>query len=347
MRRILHIDMDAFFAAVEERRHPELKGKPLVIGGRGDPNSRGVVSTASYAARKYGIHSGMPLKTARRLCPHAVFLPVDYRRYAEVSQEIKIILASVTPRMEDVGIDEAFLDLSAMDRSPETIAREIKKRIRKVTGLSCSIGIAPNKLLAKIASDLQKPDGLTVLGEGDLAGKIWPLPVRKLRGVGPKTEGVLQRMGIETIGDLAAASAERVRDRFGPSHGRYLHRAARGIDESPLVTHWEPKSIGRETTFQRDLNRWQDIARVLASLTRQVVASLRTAGYRARTVTVKVRFSDFDTQTRARTLEAPSDSTERLRRAAFECLSRFDLNRSVRLLGMRVSKLEKDAAHPE
>jgi DNA polymerase-4 len=345
MRRILHIDMDAFFAAVEERRHPDLKGRPIVIGGRGDPDSRGVVSTASYAARKYGVHSGIPLRTAHKLCPEAVFLPVDYRSYARVSEEIKIILASVTPLMEDMGIDEAYLDLSAMNRSPETIAGEIKRRIREATGLSCSIGIAPNKLLAKIASDLQKPDGLTVLAEDDIPEKIWPLPVRKLRGVGPKTEAVLKRMGIHSIGDLAVASVERLTERFGPSHGRYLHRAARGIDESPIITHWEPKSMGRETTFQRDLSRWQDIARALAHLTRQVASSLKAAGYRARTVTVKVRFSDFDTQTRARTLDGPSDSPDLLRRAAFECLGRFELKKSIRLLGMRVSKLEKHAAH--
>ncbi len=344
MRRILHIDMDAFFAAVEERRHPDLKGQPLVIGGRGDPESRGVVSTASYAARRYGVRSGMPLKTAYRLCPKAVFLPVDYRHYARVSQEIKVILASVTPLMEDMGIDEAFLDLSAMDRPPETIAREIKKRILEATGLSCSIGIAPNKLLAKIASDLQKPDGLTVLDEDDVAEKIWPLAVRKLWGVGPKTEGVLKGMGIRTIGDLAAASVARLTARFGPSHGRTLHQSARGIDESPIITHWEPKSIGRETTFQQDLRRWQDIARALAELTRQVAASLKAADYRAQTVTVKVRFSDFNTQTRAKTLDEPSDSPDRLRRAAFECLGRFALKKSVRLLGMRVSKLEKRGA---
>src|SRR5512134_644582 len=189
MRRVLHMDMDAFFASVEVLRRPELRGKPLVIGGSGDPTKRGVVSTASYEARTYGIHSAMPLMKAQKLCPHAVFLPVDYHEYSRVSHIIKEILHEFSPVMEDVGIDEAFLDISESAKSSEHIAHEIKERIKGATGLTCSIGIAPNKLLAKIASDMQKPDGLTILAEKDLEARIWPLPVRKLWGVGPKTEG--------------------------------------------------------------------------------------------------------------------------------------------------------------
>lgn len=254
MRRILHIDMDAFFAAVEEKRHSELKGKPVVIGGSGDPTQRGVVSTASYEARKYGIHSAMPLRTAYKLCPEAIFLPVDYEEYSRVSKIIKNILKEISPVMEDVGIDEAFLDISEIDRPSEEIAQEIKNRIREETGLTCSIGVASNKLLAKIASDMQKPDGLTIIKEEDIEGRIWPLPVRKLWGVGPKTEESLKKIGIHTIGELASMPLDRLVENFGESYGNYLYEASKGRDESPLVTHWEPKSVSRETTFQTDTN---------------------------------------------------------------------------------------------
>ncbi|HMK50584.1 MAG TPA: DNA polymerase IV, partial [Thermodesulfovibrionales bacterium] len=243
MRRILHVDMDAFFAAVEEKRHPELRGKPVVIGGSGDPTKRGVVSTASYEARKYGIYSALPLRTAHKLCPHAFFLPVDYEEYSRVSRIIKDALRKTSSVMEDVGIDEAFLDITEVDMSSEQIASEIKKRIQDETGLTCSIGIAPNKLLAKIASDMQKPDGLTIIGDKDIETLIWPLPVRKLWGVGPKTEASLRGRGINTIGELASIPLEKLVEDYGESYGHYLHGASRGIDESPLVTHWEPKSV--------------------------------------------------------------------------------------------------------
>ena len=252
-RRILHIDMDAFFAAVEEKRNPALRGKPVIIGGMGDPSRRGVVSTANYEARKYGVHSAMPLRTAFKLCPRGVFLPVDYEAYATASGQFKSVLLAVTTIVEDVGIDEAYLDLSAEPESDEAIAGRIKRGIAEKTGLSCSIGIAPNKLLAKIASDMQKPDGLTILTEGDVASRLWPMPIRKLYGVGPKTEGHLRQTGITTIGQLAALPLESLVHRFGPSYGQYLHEAARGIDASPLVTHWEPKSFSREHTFQQDV----------------------------------------------------------------------------------------------
>ncbi|MCG2722025.1 MAG: DNA polymerase IV [Thermodesulfovibrionales bacterium] len=242
MRRILHIDMDAFFAAVEEKKYPELKGQPIVIGGSGDPTKRGVVSTASYEARKYGIHSALPLRAAYKLCPEAVFLPVDYEDYSRVSQIIKNTLKETSPIMEDVGIDEAFLDISEIDKPSEEIAQQIKKRIKEETGLTCSIGIASNKLLAKIASDMQKPDGLTIIKEEDIESRIWPLPVRKLWGVGPKTEESLKEVGINTIGELASMPIDRMVESYGQSYGHYLYEASRGIDESPLVTHWEPKS---------------------------------------------------------------------------------------------------------
>jgi len=341
MRRILHIDMDAFFAAVEQNRHPELKGRPVVIGGGGDPTQRGVVSTASYEARKFGIHSAMPLMTAYKLCPQAVFLPVDYEEYSRVSEIIKNTLRQFTPLMEDVGIDEAFLDISDVEGSSSEISEEIKKRIFNETGLTCSIGIGPNKLLAKIASDMQKPDGLTIIAEADVEARIWPLTARKLWGVGPKTEAHLKDMGIDTIGDIAGMPLETLVQTFGNSYGRFLYESSRGIDESPLVTHWEPKSSSRETTFQRDTDNWQAIARNLAELTKEVVADLKRSGYKGKNVTVKVRFSDFKTVTRAKTLREATDSLEEIRRAAFECLGRIELGRKVRLIGVRLGKLER------
>jgi len=342
MRRILHIDMDAFFSSVEQKRHPELVGKPVVIGGDGDPTKRGVVSTASYEARKFGIHSAMPLRTAYNLCPNAIFLPVDYEEYSRMSKKFKTVLGEFTQIIEDVGIDEAFLDISSVDKTSEEIAKEIKKRIKEETDLNCSIGIAPNKLLAKIASDMDKPDGLTIITEEDIEKRIWPLPARKLWGVGPKTEGYLkEKMGIQTIGELATLPLERLMEEFGQSYGNYLYEASRGIDESLLETHWEPKSISKETTFQRDIDNWQLIAKNLVELTQDVVASMKEEGYRGRTVTVKVRFTDFKTYTRAKTLDEFTNSEPQIRRASFDCLGRFELKKKVRLIGVRISNLEK------
>jgi DNA polymerase-4 len=341
MRRILHIDMDAFFAAVEQRRHPELAGKSVVIGGGGDPTKRGVVSTASYEARKYGIHSAMPLKTAHRLCPNAVFLTVDYEEYVRWSEKIKSILKDFTQTIEDVGIDEAYLDISHIDKTSEDIAREIKMRINDETGLTCSIGIAPNKLLAKIASDLQKPDGLTIILERDIKTRIWPLPVRKIWGVGPKTEAHLKAMGLKTIRELAALSREDLVDHFGKSFGQYLFEASKGIDTSPLITEWEPKSTGREMTFQRDIDDWSVLLTMLEELLPEVVNDMKRSGYRGKTVTVKIKYSDFQSRTRAKTLDRQTDDLEIMKKTARECLSRFDRNKKVRLIGIRIGGLDK------
>lgn len=333
--------MDAFFAAVEQKRHPELVGKPVVIGGDGDPTKRGVVSTASYEARKYGIHSAMPLRHAYRLCPEAVFLPVDYDEYLKVSEKIKGILRNFTPLVEDVGIDEAFLDITDVDMESEEIAKRIKERIKKETGLTCSIGIGPNKLLAKIASDMKKPDGLTIISTADVKKLIWPLTVRKLWGVGPKTEKRLKDIGINTIGDLASIPLERLKEYFGQSYGSYLYEASRGIDESPVITYWEPKSMSRETTFQKDTDNWDVISKNLAELSRDVVDSMKESGYKGKTVTIKIRFSDFETHTRAKTLDDSTDSLEIIRKAAFEALAKIELKKKVRLIGVRVSSLQK------
>jgi len=340
-RKIIHIDMDAFFAAVEEKKNPALLGKPVVIGGGGNPNKRGVVSTANYEARKYGIHSAMPLRTAYKLCPHAVFLPVDYEAYSAVSQQFKSVLLSITPVMENAGIDEVFLDVSALPEKSEGIVARIKTGIKEKTGLTCSIGIAPNKLLAKIASDMHKPDGLTILNETDIESQLWPLPIRKLYGIGPKTEEHLKNIGIDTIGQLASLPLKKLIEHFGNSYGQYLYDASRGIDDSPLITHWEPKSISRETTFQEDIKNWQVIARTLAELTKEVVADMQDDGYSAKTVTIKIRFSDFQTLTRAKTMADYTNSEEEIRKTAFACLKRVDLNKRVRLIGVRATNLEK------
>jgi DNA polymerase IV len=332
--------MDAFFAAVEQKRRPELIGKPVVIGGSGDPTKRGVAATASYEARKFGIHSAMPLKTAYKLCPHAVFLPVDMEAYSRESERIKNILRRFTPLIEDVGIDEAFLDISGIDKPSEEIAKEIKRQINDKTELTCSIGVAPNKLLAKIASDMEKPDGLTIILPDEREHILQPLPVRKLWGIGPKTEAYLKDMGTETIGALASLSLDTLVDKFGSSYGNYLYHASRGIDDSPLVTHWEPKSISRETTFQKDVMNWQFIAKTLAELTREVVTDMKENGFKARTVTVKIRFSDFETLTRAHTIPQSTDAEGEIRKAAFACLKRVDLKKKVRLVGVRASHLE-------
>jgi DNA polymerase-4 len=242
--------------------------------------------------------------------------------------------------MEDVGIDEAYLDLSDIPECNGDVARRIKDGIREATGLTCSIGIAANKLLAKMASDMDKPDGLTIIGPGDVEARIWPLAIRKLYGVGPKTEEHLKKAGIDTIGQLAAWPLEKLIGYAGNSYGQYLYEASRGIDESPLVTHWEPKSFSRETTFQEDVGNWQVIARTLADLSREVVEDLRGHRYRARTVTVKIRFGDFETLTRALTIPDYSASEEEIRKAAFACLKRIELKKRVRLVGVRASNFK-------
>ncbi|MDA8168284.1 MAG: DNA polymerase IV [Nitrospiraceae bacterium] len=342
-KKILHMDMDAFFASVEQLRRPELRGKPIVVGGSGNPLKRGVVSTASYEARRYGVHSAMPLRTALKLCPNCIFLPVDYGEYQRVSRVIKRLLLEVSPLMEDVGIDEAYLDITGRPEPVEETAREIKRRVLEATGLTCSIGIAPNKLLAKIASDLRKPDGLTIIGAEDVETMIWPLPARKLPGVGPKTEEHMKGLGINTIGGIAAKTPGELEELFGRSYGQYLFEASRGIHESPIITEWEPKSLSREETFETDTSDWQTVARSLAMLLRDVVSSMREDGYSGRTVAVKIRFEDFQTVTRAKTLPVETCSLEVLRRAAFECLGRIELIKRVRLVGARVSSLKKIA----
>jgi DNA polymerase-4 len=243
--------------------------------------------------------------------------------------------------MQDRGIDEAYLDITDVPGSSAEIGERIKRAIFAATGLTCSIGIAPNKLVAKMASELDKPDGLTIIGAGDLEARIWPLEVRRVPGIGPKTDAKLAAIEIRTIGELAARPVEQLVEAFGRSYGAFLHEAAHGIDDDPVYTHLEPRSRSRETTFQEDVADWQAIARTLARLSRDVAEELQAEGYRGRAIGIKVRFADFDTHTRVKTLDEPTDSPTAIRKAAFECLGRLDLDRRVRLIGVRVGELSR------
>ncbi len=345
-RRIAHLDMDAFYASVELLRRPGLRGQPVAIGGHGEPSRRGVVTTATYEARAFGIRSGMALRRAAELCPQCVFLPVDFDEYRRHSRRFKAAIATVTDRIEDRGIDEVYIDLTAIqgirvDRGAPVV-RDIQHRVLQATGLTCSIGLAPNKLLAKIASDLRKPAGVTIVDESDIASLIWPLPARRINGVGPKAEVQLEELGLRTIGEVAATPLSMLVARFGGNYGRWLHEAANGRDERPVVTASEPVSMSRETTFERDLHLrrdWQTLAACLAELCREVAADLRRRGYAGRTIGVKVRYDDFRIVTRDLTLPVATDEAGAIRRAAFECLGRVPATRRLRLLGARVAGL--------
>ena len=338
--------MDAFFAAVELLRRPDLHGRPVIIGGRGDPTRRGVVATATYEARQFGVHSGMPFRTAQRLCPDAVYLPTDFAEYARWAQVFKAAMKEVSPLFEDRGIDEAYLDISDCEEESNALGRRLKARIRADTGMTCSIGIAPNKLIAKIASDLDKPDGLTILATADIPVRIWPLPARKIPGIGPKAEQKLMALAIHTIGDLAAAPPLRLARHFGNSMAQFMHAAAHGRHDTPVVTGREPKSRSRETTFQEDVADPRLIEQTLMELSARVAADLRGRGYVGRTVGIKLRFADFHTVTRDRTLAEASADAAVIAEAALECLRRIALDRRIRLLGVRVTELSPAAGGP-
>jgi DNA polymerase-4 len=338
--------MDAFFAAVELLRRPELRGKPVIIGGSGDPTGRGVVATATYEARRFGVHSGMPFRTARRLCPDAVYLPTDFVEYARWSRVFKAAMTEFSPLFEDRGIDEAYLDVSASSEPSEALGRRLKARILADTGMTCSIGIAPNKLIAKIASDLEKPDGLTILDAGDIAQRIWPLAARKIPGIGPKAEQKLAALRIHTIGELARVPVVELARHFGSAMATFMHAAANGRHDTPVVTVREPKSRSRETTFQDDVADLHVIEGTLAHLSARVAEDLERRGYAGRTVGIKLRFADFHTVTRDRTLPDPTADASVIADAALECLRRIPLDRRVRLLGVRVTELGPAAGQP-
>ncbi|MBM3387675.1 MAG: DNA polymerase IV, partial [Betaproteobacteria bacterium] len=381
-RRIAHLDMDAFYASCELMRYPQLKGLPVVIGGgrrREDEllgtlqaaqpeadwtaqnlherladiplacfprlsgyTGRGVITTATYPARQFGIGSAMGLMKAARLCPDAILLPVDFERYRHFSRAFKAVITDIAPLMEDRGVDEVYMDFTwvpgGQREGGRVLARLIQKCIFQATGLTCSIGVAPNKLLAKMASEFNKPKGISIVHEADLHSLIWPLPCRKINGIGPKVDAKLKAQGIETIGQLAERDQAWLMQHFGKSYGAWLHDAAWGRDERPVVTESEPVSMSRETTFERDLHAVRDRAELGAIFTRlceQVAADLQRKGYAGRTIGIKIRYDNFQSVTRDHSIDDHIADAQRIRQLAGQCLKRVDLSRRIRLLGVR------------
>ena len=367
-RRIAHLDMDAFYASVELLRYPELRGRAVVIGGgsahqpvpQADGThsysllrnyvGRGVVTTSTYEARALGVFSAMGVMKAAKLAPDAVLLPTDFKAYRHYSQLFKAAVAEIAPEMEDRGIDEIYLDLSQHEEETETLARRLKQAVRDATGLSCSIGVAPNKLLAKICSDLDKPDGVTILTPSDIETRIWPLHVKKVNGIGPKAVEKLAGLGLHTIADLAHVDAALLQTHFGLSYALWLKAVAQGQDERPVVTSSEPKSLSRETTFERDLHARHDrdtLSGIFTALCVKVADDLQRKGYVGRTIGIKLRYDDFRIVTRDVTLPRSTDDATTIRRAAGECLRRVPLEKRLRLLGVRVTALSPRGAAGE
>ena len=387
-RRIAHLDMDAFYASVELLRYPQLQGLPVVIGGgrracdsvfttegTGLPlheiplsafpllqgyTGRGVITTATYAARAFGVGSAMGLMKAARLCPQAILLPVDFDEYRRYSRRFKEIITDIAPLMEDRGVDEVYIDFTQVPggqrEGGRVLARLIQKSIFDATGLTCSIGVAPNKLLAKMASEFHKPKGISIVHEADLQALVWPLACRKINGIGPKAGEKLARLGIHTIGELAARPRDWLVQHFGKTTGAWLHDAAWGRDERPVVTESEPVSISRETTFERDLHAVHDRAElgaIFTSLCERVAQDLQRKGYMGRTIGIKLRYDDFRAVTRDQTVAEPTHDAATIRRVAGLCLKRVPLQQRLRLLGVRVGGLSRlqqggrtDAAAP-
>ncbi|MCW3977636.1 MAG: DNA polymerase IV [Candidatus Bathyarchaeota archaeon] len=343
IRIIFHVDMDYFFAAVEENEHPEHKGKPIVVGANPkEGKGRGVVSTSNYEAREFGIRSGMPISRAWQRCPHAVYLPVDYKLYTEVSSRIMKILRRYADKFEQWGIDEAFLDVSSKVKDYEDareLAQKIKTEIYKNEKLTCSVGIGPNKLVAKIASDFQKPNGLTAVEEKDVETFLAPLPVNKLLYVGKKTTRRLNALGIETIGDLANYDPSMLAEKFGVWGGQ-MYLSAHGIDHSEVQERWEIKSMSRDTTFEEDTSDVDFILETLDALAETVHQQLVESNFTCKTVTVKIRYENFETHTHGRTLPFQTNRLEDVQKTARELIHEFLRgDRKVRLVGVRLSNL--------
>ena len=379
IRRIAHLDMDAFYASVELLRYPQLKGLPVVIGGgrravdaATDPGQqaralqripldefprlkdyvgRGVITTATYAARQFGIGSAMGLMKAARLCPQAILLPVDFPEIRRYSRAFKAIVTEIAPLMEDRGVDEVYIDFTDVPggqrEGGRVLARLIQKSIFDQTGLTCSVGVAPNKLLAKMASEFNKPKGISIVFKEELQERIWPLACRKINGIGPKADEKLRRLGINTIGDLAQQELGWLINQFGQKTGVWMHEAAHGRDSRPVVTESEPVSISRETTFERDLHAVRDKAELGAIFTRlceQVADDLQRKGYVGKTIGIKLRYDDFKCVTRDLTLAAGTGDAQAIRHAAGLCLKRVPLIQRLRLLGVRVGSLSRIGA---
>jgi DNA polymerase-4 len=337
---ILHVDLDAFYASVEVLKDPSLAGRPVVVGGAG---SRGVVMSASYEARAFGVRSAMPAVRARRLCPDAVFLPPDFEAYKAHSNRFREILLAVTPLVEPISLDEAFLDVSGavlLFGQPPEIAATIRRDVAAEVGVCCSVGVGPNKLVAKLASKRAKPDGLVLVRSEEVRAFLDPLPSRALWGVGEKTVETLSRLGIRMVGDLARTSPAVLGRLIGEQHARDLQDLARGIDESPVVPYEPPKSVSHEETFATDLDAEEDLLREALALSQRVGARLREDGYRARTVVLKVRLANFTTLTRSRTLPAPTDVAADIYHVARELYRGLPgARRRVRLLGVQATGL--------
>jgi DNA polymerase-4 len=376
IRRIAHLDMDAFYASVELLRYPQLQGLPVVIGGGRrkvdeaidptqlerplhripvsefpllkDYTGRGVITTATYAARQFGIGSAMGLMKAARLCPQAVMLPVDFAQYRKYSKAFKSVITDIAPLMEDRGVDEVYIDFTDVPggqrEGGRVLARLIQKTIFEQTGLTCSVGVAPNKLLAKMASEFNKPKGIAVIYAEDLQSRVWPLACRKINGIGPKADEKLRALGVQTIGELAQQELDWLITHFGQKTGAWMYDAARGLDVRPVVLESEPVSISRETTFERDLHALRDKAELGAIFTRlceQVADDLQRKGYLGKTIGIKLRYSDFHSMTRDQTLDAYTADARAIRHAAGLCLKRVPLKQAMRLLGVRVGSLLK------
>jgi DNA polymerase-4 len=335
--------MDCFYAAVHMRDDPSLQGKPVVIGGR--PESRGVVAAASYEVRRFGVHSAMPSSRAKRLCPDAIFIPPDFRRYSRESEKIFAIYHELTPLVQAVSIDEAYLDVTDHLGEAGTatgVAKEIRRRVREERGLTVSVGVGPSRLIAKIASDFDKPDGLTVVPPGKVQSFLDPLPVRRLHGVGPATEKALNDLGARTVADLRGLPLEVLTDRFG-KHGRVLFEFSRGIDDRPVETHQERKSLGTENTYSEDLTDFAEMEQEVDRMAEELAKSLARSGLAGCTVTLKLRYSDFTTLTRSRTFALPVYDGATIAGCAKDLLRRTEApNRPVRLLGVTASNLVRE-----
>ena len=341
LRKIIHVDMDMFYAAVEMRDRPELRGKPLVVGGR--PDSRSVATTANYEARKFGIHSGMSCAEARRLCPHCLFIPPDFKKYQQVSEQIRQIFHEYTDLVETMSLDEAYLDVTRNKKnepSATRLAREIKARIFAATGLTASAGVAANMFVAKIASDARKPDGLCVVRPEQVMAFIRPLPVIKIPGIGRVTDARLQQLGIRTVADLEKKPLEFLEREFG-KFGLYLHDIARGIDERPVTPWRERQSYGAEETFPRDILEKEPLLEFLRECAQRVFADLSQEGKQARTVTLKIKYFDFQTVTRRQTFDHFLTSAADIFSAAKDLLERTEAGRRpVRLAGISLSNFD-------
>jgi nucleotidyltransferase/DNA polymerase involved in DNA repair len=350
MRSILHVDMDAFYASVEQLDHPEYKSRPVIVGA--DPREgkgRGVVAACSYEARKFGVRSALPISRAWKLCPNGVYVRPRMKRYAEVSGQVMHVFRQFTDLVEPLSIDEAFLDITgsvALLGPPEQIARSIKQRIREETGLTGSVGLGPNKFIAKIASDLRKPDGFVIVPAQDVEVFLKELPISRLWGVGPKTEVRLRELGFRTIGDVARTSRESLVRSLG-SLGEHLYQLSHGHDERPVVSNWEPKSISSETTFDEDTADREVLLATILELSDHVAERMRKDGYRAKKVTLKLRYSNFSTHTKQQSQERSIQTGEDIAKVARALFAQFPLTQKIRLIGVAAGDLHRDGDDPQ